>query len=142
MATIGTATIVASLLYAPWSQTGPVLCPMRLLTGLPCPGCGLTRSFCALVHGDVRNAIAFHLLGPALFLAVISGIPILFYEALTRRRVAWWNRLLYSKRSGYLMGAMLLTYHLARLANESYQGTLWLGMHVSLIGKAWHAILG
>ncbi|CAN5414389.1 hypothetical protein BH10PLA1_BH10PLA1_17110 [soil metagenome] len=140
MAVIGTATIAASLLYAPWSQSGPVLCPFRLMTGLPCPGCGLTRSFCSLAHGDVRSALAFHLLGPGLFLAVIAGIPVLFYEGFTRRRVGWWNRMLYSKRSGIILGTLLLTYHLARLVSEGYNGELMQGMAGSVLVKLWQHV--
>ncbi len=142
MATIGTVTIVASVLYAPWSQSGPVLCPLRLLTGLPCPGCGLTRSFCAMIHGDLQHAVTFHLLGPALFLAVIAGIPILFYQATTRRRISWWDRLLYSRRSGYLMAFALFAYHAVRLTMETLNGGLWRGMQASLVAKAWHTLVG
>jgi len=31
-------------------------CPFRMLTGLPCPGCGLTHAFCDISHGDFRMA--------------------------------------------------------------------------------------
>ncbi|MBB4136022.1 DUF2752 domain-containing protein [Gordonia humi] len=45
---------------------GPVLCPFRRLTGLPCPGCGLTRSFVYTMHGDLPAAFAAHAFGPPL----------------------------------------------------------------------------
>lgn len=31
---------------------GPVLCPFRAITGMPCPLCGSTRAFTLLMHGD------------------------------------------------------------------------------------------
>jgi hypothetical protein len=47
------------------------VCGFKNLTGLPCPGCGLTHSFCALAKGDIGSAIAFNLLGPPLFFALV-----------------------------------------------------------------------
>src|SRR5262245_46732951 len=44
------------------------ICGFKNFTGLPCPGCGLTHSFCALAKGSVADALTFNLLGPALFL--------------------------------------------------------------------------
>lgn len=40
-------------------------CPLHALTGLNCPGCGLTRGFHALAHGDVFGALGFNALLPA-----------------------------------------------------------------------------
>jgi hypothetical protein len=47
------------------------VCGFKNLTGLPCPGCGLTHSFCALAKGDLNGAAAFNLLGPPLYLALV-----------------------------------------------------------------------
>jgi hypothetical protein len=40
------------------------VCPLLALTGLACPGCGLTRGFHALFHGDIIPALDFNLLVP------------------------------------------------------------------------------
>ncbi len=45
----------------------PSVCPFFNATGLPCPGCGLTRSFVCLGHGHLRESFAWHPLGPLLF---------------------------------------------------------------------------
>lgn len=42
-------------------------CPFHALTGLNCPGCGLTRGFHALFHGDVLTALRFNALLPIYF---------------------------------------------------------------------------
>lgn len=39
-------------------------CPLHSLTGLNCPGCGLTRGFHALFHGDILTALHFNALLP------------------------------------------------------------------------------
>src|SRR5436190_8816931 len=47
------------------------LCPLYSLTGFACPGCGLTRGFHALFHGDVLKALDLNALIPVW--AVIFG---------------------------------------------------------------------
>lgn len=58
----------ASVPLAWLDRVGLVLCPFRLWTGLPCPGCGLTHAFLALGHGDVAAAMRFNALGLPLYL--------------------------------------------------------------------------
>ena len=70
--TLPALVLVAAALVPPaWLDGGPPLCPFRWATGLPCPGCGLTRSVVALAHGDLSGAWFFHPLGP-LAVAAIS----------------------------------------------------------------------
>lgn len=40
------------------------VCPLYSVTGILCPGCGLTRGFHALFHGDVLTALHFNALLP------------------------------------------------------------------------------
>ena len=60
------ALLAASFLYFPHATTGPVLCPMALVLGMPCPGCGITRAFCYATHGHFHEAFGFHPLWPLL----------------------------------------------------------------------------
>lgn len=39
-------------------------CPLLGATGVPCPGCGLTRSVALLVRGDFVGAVRQHAFGP------------------------------------------------------------------------------
>ena len=36
-------------------------CPVKLLTGYDCPGCGFQRAFHALLHGNLWEAIHYNL---------------------------------------------------------------------------------
>jgi hypothetical protein len=47
------------------------VCPLYTMTGLACPGCGLTRGFHALFHGDLVTALDFNALIPFFVLAFL-----------------------------------------------------------------------
>jgi hypothetical protein len=49
-------------------QLGLPPCPSVLLFDRPCPGCGLTTSWTAFVHGDWALAFHAHPLGPTLYM--------------------------------------------------------------------------
>lgn len=65
------AVFVASVIFNPTAGEYFTVCGFKNFTGLPCPGCGLTHSFCALAKGEVRDAFAFNLIGPPLFLVFV-----------------------------------------------------------------------
>jgi len=69
---------VVSFVYRP--EFGFVICPFRRLWGIPCPGCGLTRSFVAFAHGCWSDAFRFHLLGPAFYVIGIFMLLRSVYE--------------------------------------------------------------
>jgi hypothetical protein len=50
-------------------------CPLFKLTGIPCPGCGLSRACLLLLRGEVRASIQFHAFAP-IFLVLISVLII------------------------------------------------------------------
>jgi hypothetical protein len=41
----------------------PDMCILRATTGVPCPGCGLSRSMVAAMHGDLGRSFFYHRLG-------------------------------------------------------------------------------
>jgi len=47
------------------------VCPLYAFTGFACPGCGLTRGFHALFHGDLTTALDYNALIP--LFAIIWG---------------------------------------------------------------------
>ena len=76
-----------SLVYLPgYGFPLPDLCTSKQLLGLECPGCGLTRSFIAISHGEFEKAWK---LNPASFLAyalVMGQIPWQIYQLSRIRR--------------------------------------------------------
>lgn len=60
-----------SALYTPSTADNFTICGFRAFTGLPCPGCGLTHSFCALGKGNLVSAFSYNLIGPLLFLVLV-----------------------------------------------------------------------
>ncbi|GAB4468852.1 MAG: hypothetical protein OHK0029_41350 [Armatimonadaceae bacterium] len=58
----------------------PSLCLFHLLTGLPCPGCGMTRSVVSCAHGNWQTAWSFHPFGPVVF----AGLVVASVQKITR----------------------------------------------------------
>jgi len=61
----------------------PPVCSFRRMTGLPCPGCGLTRSMTEIIHGKFSAGFACHSLGLMTFIYILlqvvyRGIWLLF----------------------------------------------------------------
>jgi Protein of unknown function (DUF2752). len=63
------------------------VCPLYALTGLACPGCGLTRGFHALFHGDVLTALDYNAMLPFFAFLIACGFAALVYYALRGRRL-------------------------------------------------------
>jgi Protein of unknown function (DUF2752) len=74
------------------------VCPLYTMTGLACPGCGLTRGFHALFHGDIFGALDYNAILPAfafffgylflsLFLTAARGRGLKF--GIFKQKVVW-----------------------------------------------------
>jgi len=71
----GAAALVAACVLSPAaSDAGPVVCPFRLVTGLPCPGCGSVRAWTAFAHGDVAAALGHNPFAVGLFVLTTAAI--------------------------------------------------------------------
>ncbi|WP_408897511.1 DUF2752 domain-containing protein [Nocardioides sp. R1-1] len=85
VAAVGVVALGASVVLSPAHiEDGPVLCPFRRLTGLPCPGCGLTRSWVYLAHGWWRESFLAHPFGP-LLASVVVALAVAVLRARVRR---------------------------------------------------------
>lgn len=68
-------TVLVSYLYFKDTYSLPgISCPLRQITGIPCPTCFLTRSTCLALQGDLEDSFKMHVFGPfiALFLIIWS----------------------------------------------------------------------
>lgn len=55
---IGISTILgAGVFLALTSLRLPLVCPLRLLTGVPCPLCGMTSGTVSVLRGDLHSAM-------------------------------------------------------------------------------------
>ncbi|WP_299571227.1 DUF2752 domain-containing protein [uncultured Williamsia sp.] len=115
----GGAVVAAFLIPTSVVGEGPVLCPFRLATGLPCPGCGLTRSWVAAAHGDLSAAFADNLFGPislAVVMIAVAAVVVLRVVAPTHldlpARVA-------RSRVLYAVAAVWIVYGVARAVDAA-----------------------
>lgn len=64
-----------------------IICPFRLITGVMCPGCGMTRSFLSIGHGAMVDVISYNPIGPFLFSYFVYQIsPIRFKTTLLSKK--------------------------------------------------------
>src|SRR5262249_16083667 len=128
---IGLSTVfLASVFLTPPTGEYFTICGFKNFTGLPCPGCGLTHSFCALAKGNVVDALTYNLLGPALFLVfAVLWIRSVFVFSNRTSAAQWFDSLALRQRFvrwiviafgvyGLVRIAYLLVYHPASF-NES-----------------------
>ncbi len=64
LASFGGVAFIQLLLFEIVGRGIP--CVFRMITGLLCPGCGMTHAFSAIFHGDLRGAMDYNLLSVTL----------------------------------------------------------------------------
>ncbi len=111
------AMFLISMIWRPADEPTIILCPFRAMTGWLCPGCGMTRAFCALGHGELRRAIHFNALSPLLYLSLIVVWIGAAATVLNLHRVrAVVNRLRPSATVSVLILALTMVWWAVRLA--------------------------
>jgi len=74
------AIICLVIYYLLTNEVFHAFCPMVIVTGLPCPGCGVTRSIFYLLTGQISRSFA---LSPFAIFWILLGIWF-FYERYVR----------------------------------------------------------
>ncbi len=92
----------------------PELCMMKRWTGSGCPGCGMTRCFISLAHGDVRAALHYNPAGLLLFAILAFQIPFRAAQLWRLRsgmpelRMGLWPQVLFGVLGVVMMGQWVL----------------------------------
>ena len=94
-------------------ETDQSLCPFKMVTGFPCPGCGITKSLVYFYQGDLYKSLSYHLLGPFVIAFSLAAIIVLSFELITKRD--FFNGIMYNKKLAYGLGFFLVAYHIFRL---------------------------
>jgi hypothetical protein len=128
--------VVAAYFYSHTQYSSPFFCPIKALTGIPCPGCGMTRSFIAIAQGNLQGAVAYHLFGIPLFLGLLIATVHLSLELITQRRVmVFYNDLIRDKKLQLLLSSGIFIYYFIRLYTGEIHEELLLNVQDSPVGK-------
>ena len=68
---VGVESALLVFLWAVHHWQLPLVCPFKYVTGIPCPGCGGTRAFFALVHGHIAEAV---MINPLSVLVIVFAL--------------------------------------------------------------------
>jgi len=108
--TAGVQIALVSLSLPGWE------CPFFRVTGIPCPGCGLTRAVILLLKGDLQASLRFHAFAPIVLLTAVALILVLLLpRSITQPAISRLDRL--EQQTGFTVIILvgLILYWLARL---------------------------
>lgn len=69
------------------TQLGLPPCGFFSVTGLRCPGCGLTTAFAHMVRLDIVEAVSANPLGVVLFVIMVATVPVSMAAVVRRRTI-------------------------------------------------------
>ncbi len=91
-------------------------CPFFRVTGIPCPGCGLSRATILLLNGEFADSFRFHAFAPVFLFAIVAlFLSILLPKSIVQPAIA--RAELAKRKTGLtalILGGLIL-YWLARL---------------------------
>lgn len=87
-------------------------CPLYAMTGLWCPGCGLTRATHAALRGDIAAAFGFNLFFPAFLAAIVLGWLAWLRASLQRPSIRWLTNI--SPSAAIAAGVVLIGFGVLR----------------------------
>jgi hypothetical protein len=79
--------LLASIVIPPFHREVFSICLFKDIFGIPCPGCGITRAFLFLGHGDLRSALELNANSLFAFSLVVLLWLHAAFNALTHREI-------------------------------------------------------
>lgn len=80
-----------------------IRCPIRFITGISCPGCGMTRALWSALHLDFGSAFSYHALWPLVVAFVICYVVSQYRNKTIRSEFIW------------ILACIFIVYYLYRL---------------------------
>ena len=102
-------------------ETDQSYCPFKMLTGFPCPGCGITKSLVYFYEGDIYKSLSYHIFGPLVIGFSVLTIAVLVTEIITQKE--YFTKWMYNKKLAYALGVFLAVYHIIRLGVFIYNNS-------------------
>ncbi len=128
------APLIGALFYASGKQMSGLGCPILALTGVPCPSCGMTRAFTALVQGHFDQAIAYHLLSPAIFIGFAIAALHLGIEQVTQQHLQTPIAQIMANPNVWIaLGVIFFGYYVIRLYHLMQTGEFMPGLAIAPI---------
>jgi len=113
---LASVILVASFLL-PEQGMGIPLCWMKALWGVPCPGCGLTRSITHISHLHFMDAAVMHPFGFPIYLLVVTLVTCLVWPRARRGLVRLLTRRnLFARRLYWGFVASFIVFGVGRIA--------------------------
>jgi hypothetical protein len=114
-------TLLLALVLPPQGHGVP-LCYFRNLFQLPCPGCGLTRSFTNVAHLRFADAFHYHPFGLVLFPLMLAVVVVSLLPRARRETVAAWldHREKSVRRTYHVAVMAFLLFGVVRLAAAGF----------------------
>ena len=79
--------LFVSATVSPFHREVFSVCLMKDVFGIPCPGCGITRAFLFLAHGDLRSALELNVNSVLVFSLVVLFWLHATFNALTHNEI-------------------------------------------------------
>ncbi len=112
---LSSAPIFGAHLYNQNHRISFLQCPIRHLTGIPCPTCGMTRAFMALARGNLNEAVTYHLFSPLLFAGFIIALVHVSCELGLGHKIPGFYNLWLQKNKLKLFLLVYISYYILRL---------------------------
>lgn len=110
--TIAAVGALVATFFMPTAGLAVHLCLFKWITGLPCPGCGLTRSITFLSQGDFHHALVYHPFGLVLYSVLVGAVVWPALPAGLRARIL---TTVNSRRFGYPFTVVFVTFAIWRM---------------------------